>query len=89
MISAITDVAHLVSAARLGAGDAEGARSAAARGLLVEPCSEQLTQDAIRAANGVGYSAEAERLVERLRTRLSAIDPDAEVDVETVELARR
>jgi two-component SAPR family response regulator len=89
MISAITDVAHLVSAARLGAGDLEGARSAAARGLVVEPCSERLTQDAIRAANAVGDSAEAERLVERLRTRLSAIDPDAEVDAETVELARR
>ena len=86
MISAITDVAHMLSSARLMTGDPEGARDAAARGLLVEPCSELLTQDAIRAAKALGDFAAAARLLDRLRTRLSAIDPDADVDVGTAEL---
>ena len=86
MIGAITDVAHMLSSARLTAGEPEKARDAAARGLLVEPCSELLTQDAIRAAKALGDFATAERLLKRLRTRLSAIDPDADADVETVQL---
>ena len=86
MISAITDVAHMLSSARLVERDPARARDAAARGLLVEPCSELLTQDAIRAATALGDSEEAERLLERLRTRLSIIDPDADVGWGTAEL---
>lgn len=88
MISAVTDVAHALSAARLAAGDPHGARAAAARGLLVEPCSELLTRDAIRAASALGDAEAARRLVEQLRQRLSVMDPDADVWTDTVDLVR-
>ena len=86
MISAVTDVADMLSKARLAEGDPEGARAAAARGLLVEPCSELLTQDAIRAATALGDHDEAAEALARLRARLTAVDPDTDVEPDTVAL---
>jgi nucleoid-associated protein YgaU len=84
MISAVTDVAHALSVALLGTGDARAAREAASKGLLVEPLSETLTRDAVFAATAMGDSEDAARLIQQLRTRLSAIDPDGDLDAEMV-----
>lgn len=86
MISAIVDVAHVLSVARFDAGDYRGAQQAASKGLLVEPCSELLYRDAIRAAATRGDHQEAERLAERLRAEVARLDPDDGVDDETAEL---
>ena len=79
MISAVTDVAHVLSSARLAAGDTQAARMAASKGLLVEPVSELLTHDAVRAATAAGDTEEAERLLQQLGARLADVDPDADV----------
>ncbi|WP_225753185.1 LysM peptidoglycan-binding domain-containing protein [Actinotalea sp. Marseille-Q4924] len=76
MISAIVDAAHVLSASLLAAGKHQGALSAATRGLLAEPCSERLYDDAIRAARGRGDADEAERLTSRLRATLESLDPE-------------
>jgi hypothetical protein len=87
MISAITDVAHVLSTARLATGDAAGARQAAAQGMLVEPCSELLAKDAIRAVTALGDHDAAMAILTRLRSRLTEVDPDADVHPDTVALA--
>lgn len=76
MISAIVDVAHVLSVRLCEAGDHRGAQEAAAKGLVVEPCSELLYRDAIRAAAARGDRDEVERLADRLREELSLIDPE-------------
>jgi two-component SAPR family response regulator len=76
MISAIADAAHVLSAALLALGDRQGALSAATRGLLAEPCSERLYDDAIRATRERGDAEEAERLRSRLRATLESLDPE-------------
>jgi hypothetical protein len=76
MISAVTDVAHLLAESHLNQGNARSAGDAAVVGLLVEPTSEILTQDAIRAALADGDTAEAEHLRRQLRARRSVMDPD-------------
>ncbi|MFZ5872010.1 MAG: AfsR/SARP family transcriptional regulator, partial [Actinomycetota bacterium] len=85
MISAIVDVAHVLSVARCELGDYRGAQEAAARGLHVEPCSELLYRDAIRAAGARGDQQDVDRLAERLRRELADLDPDEGVGSETVE----
>lgn len=50
MIAAIADVAHQLSVRALHSGDATTAEWAAAKGLMVEPSSEQLWRDQLRAA---------------------------------------
>jgi hypothetical protein len=76
MISAIADAAHVLSAGLLALGDHQGALSAATRGLLAEPCSERLYEDAIRAARERGDAEEAERLRSRRRATLESLDPE-------------
>ena len=86
MISAIVDVAHALAVLRLEAGDARGAREAAAKGLLAEPCSEMLFQDSINAAKATGDRAEVDRLAARLQYEIELIDPDGSLDDETLTL---
>ena len=89
MISSVVDVAHVLSAIRLDQGDARSAQDAAARGLLVEPGSELLHCDAIRAAALQGDSEEIARLSERLRAQIESIDPDGGVGEDTAALLRQ
>lgn len=86
MISSIVDVAHVLSAIRSELGDHRGAHEAAAKGLLVDPCSELLYQDAIRAAAARGDHQEVDRLADRLRHELALVDPDDGIAETTVEL---
>jgi hypothetical protein len=89
MVGAIVDTAHVLAGARLMSGDARGAAAAAARGLLVDPGSELLHRDAIRAAQAVGDPAEVRRSVARLRAEMDDIDPDGDLAEETVSLLRQ
>ena len=86
MISAIVDVAHVLSAMRCEAGDYRRAQEAAARGLMAEPCSELLYRDAMRAAVAAGDREEVERLAARLRHEIALVDPEETLDDETVGL---
>ncbi|HZL04720.1 MAG TPA: hypothetical protein VFE45_04745, partial [Coriobacteriia bacterium] len=76
MISAIADVAHVLSQLLLGVGDPRGAADAATTGLSAEQCSEVLYSDAITAARARGDTEEAERLNTRLEALLEELDPD-------------
>jgi DNA-binding SARP family transcriptional activator len=76
MVSAIVDVAHVLSAASYLAGDLRTGAAAAARGLLVDPGSELLHRDALRAAAAGGDPGELSRAVGRLRAQL---DPDEDL----------
>ena len=76
MISAIADVAHVLSELLLDAGDPLGAADAAATGLTAEQCSELLYSDAIAAAHTRGDADEADRLNARLEALLEDLDPD-------------
>ena len=86
MISAIVDVAHTLAMHRLEEGDVRGAREAVAKGkgLLAEPCSELLYQDAIKAALAAGDRTEVERLASRLRHEIELVDPDGSLDDDTL-----
>lgn len=86
MISAVVDVAHVLSTVRFEAGDYRRAQEAAAKGLLAEPCSELLYRDALRAAVAAGDLDEVSRLTARLRHEITLLDPDETLDEETVDL---
>lgn len=86
MISAIVDVAHVLSATRCEAGDFRGAQEAVAKGLLAEPCSELLYRDAIRAAGSAGDRDAVDRLAERLRHEIELVDPEDTMDEATAGL---
>ncbi|WP_448060636.1 LysM peptidoglycan-binding domain-containing protein [Cellulomonas hominis] len=76
MTSAIADAAHVLAERLLAGGDHGGALSAATRGLLAEPCSEVLYDDAIRAARARGDAETTERLESRLRATLESLDAE-------------
>jgi hypothetical protein len=76
MISAVVDAAHVVSTSLIDLGEHRGALSAATRGMLAEPCSESLYDDAIRAARANGDFNRAELLTASLHVQLEAIDSD-------------
>ena len=89
MISTIVDVAHVLSLTHLSQGNFFAAQEAATRGLLVDPVSELLHCDAIRAAHARGDDEEALRLSDRLRTQVGLIDPDLDLSDESIELLTR
>ena len=62
MIAAVCDVAHLVSQARAERGEWRAAQHAASIGLLVDPVSDLLFQDATAAAIGAHDAVEVSRL---------------------------
>ena len=86
MISSIVDIAHELCVIRLAQHDTRGALKAAARGLLADPASELLYGHAIRAASLEGQTDVIDRLVGRLRAQTEAIDPDAGLSDEIIEL---
>lgn len=86
MISAVVDVAHVLSGMRCEAGDYRAAQEAAAKGLLAEPCSELLYRDAMCAAVAGGDRDEVERLSARLRHEMALVDPEEMLDEVTVSL---
>lgn len=75
--TAIADVAHCLATLLADIGDHPGAARAAAIGLLVEPASDQLHQDALDAALARHDTLEAGRLTKRREALLAEIDPDA------------
>lgn len=74
--SAIVDAAHILATGLLIVHDTTGALSAATSGLLAEPCSERLYDDALRAAHERGDSRQADRLAAQLQSTLEDLDPD-------------
>ncbi|MGV8966597.1 MAG: LysM peptidoglycan-binding domain-containing protein [Cellulomonas sp.] len=86
MIDTITDVAHALALISIDAHDYRGAQRAATIGLTANPCNEELFRDAIAAAHYAGDHDEADRLVVSLRTRIEQIDPDSDLEDETIEL---
>ena len=89
MISAIVDVAHTLANIRLKQDNARAAQAAAAQGLLAEPASELLYRDAMRAALLRGDTPEVHRLRSQLLVSLASIDPDADLEAETIDLLSR
>ena len=91
IIPAIRDVADAVATIRLAVSDPAGARAAAAKGLLVEPCSEVLLRLALRAALSRGDDADVAELVARIdkiEDELDDNDPEIVELLATVQLAR-
>ncbi len=85
MISAIVDVAHVLSTLRCEGGDHRGAQEAASKGLMAEPCSELLYRDSLAAASAAGDRDRVEFLADRLRRELQLLDPDDSLDEATSE----
>jgi len=88
MIDQIVDAAHLYAVLVAG-DDYRSVREALAIALSVDPCNELLHRDAIAAAHRAGDAAEVDRLVAILHHRILDIDPDDEMEDETVELLDR
>ena len=86
MIDTITDVAHALALINIDTHDYRGAQRAAAIGLTANSCNEQLFRDAIAAAHRAGDEDEVDRLVATLRTRIEQIDPDGDLEDDTIEL---
>jgi len=76
MISAVVDAAHVIATSLIDRGENRGALSAATRGMLAEPCSESLYNDAIRAARANGDFNRADLLSASLHAQLEALDSD-------------
>jgi hypothetical protein len=74
MIAAVCDVAHLVSQARAERGEWRAAQHAASIGLLVDPVSDLLHEDALIAADGAQDDHESERLRSRRLSVMAALD---------------
>lgn len=72
--TAIADVAHCLSTALSDHDDHHGASRAASKGLLVEPFSDQLRQDALDAALARHDFDEARRLTQTYEAMLAEID---------------
>ncbi|WUI00393.1 hypothetical protein OHR68_00760 [Spirillospora sp. NBC_00431] len=84
MISAIVDVVHTLGVTLTDTGDAPGARTVISRGLDIEPGSELLFRDLIRAEHRAGNSAGIDHATERLLRNLH--DLGLEMDPETADL---
>lgn len=87
MISAIVDVAHALGITLTDMGDGPGARAVIARGLDIEPGSELLFRDLIRAEHRAGNSAGIDHATERLLRNLH--DLGLEMEPETADLLTR
>jgi hypothetical protein len=76
MTGAIVDAAHVLASRLLATRDHTGALTVATRGLLAEPCSELLYEDAIRAARERGDTTTAARLASHLRVTMESLDAE-------------
>lgn len=86
MTAHIVDAAHLFAVISTAPGAYRAVREALAIGLVADPCNEMLYRDAIKAAHRVGDHDDVERLVGQLRDRIEQIDPDGDLEDETLEL---
>lgn len=77
MISAISDVAHVLMRMHTAAGAPQAALEVATKGLIADPSSERLATDALAAATSMGDGAEVERLMACFATALEELDPEA------------
>lgn len=84
MIAAIADVAHELAGRALTAGDARTAAWAAAKGIMVEPASELLWRDALRAAYLTAAPGRVDDVATQLTETLEPIGGDLEP--ETIQL---
>lgn len=75
IITAIADVAHCLATTLSDRDDHHGAARAASKGLLVEPCSDQLHRDALDAALARHDAEEARRLTRDYEALLADLDP--------------
>ncbi|NUU15822.1 LysM peptidoglycan-binding domain-containing protein [Cellulomonas humilata] len=76
MISTIADAAHVLARLQLDAGRPRDALHTATLGLLVEPYSEQLQDDAINATEASAGAQAARHLRERFNEQLVRLDPE-------------
>jgi DNA-binding SARP family transcriptional activator len=86
MTSCIVDAAHELAVLHLATGDTRAAIRAARQGLRVEPLSELLFRDALTAAAATGDTLEFGQVEQQLRDALERLDPEADLDPETIEL---
>lgn len=75
IITAVADVAHCLATALSDRDDHHGAARAVSKGLLVEPCSDQLHRDALDAALARHDAEEARRLTHIHESMLAEFDP--------------
>jgi DNA-binding SARP family transcriptional activator len=80
----VADAAHALAQLCLDAGDAEGARWAAQRGLRASQGHEQLYRDQMFAADLAGNLAGVENIMEELRRVVEDDDPYGSLHPETV-----
>ncbi|NEE01168.1 BTAD domain-containing putative transcriptional regulator [Phytoactinopolyspora halotolerans] len=80
MIAAIVDAAHELAERALKAGDFRAAQTAAVRGLDIEPGSELLWRDRLKAEVRLGTRASALALIARLRDLADELGGDLEED---------
>ncbi|MGP4027312.1 hypothetical protein [Actinomadura sp. 3N407] len=78
MISTVVDVAHSLAESCLAAHDSQGAKNAAAKGLLAAPESELLWCDLILAEHQAGDMKGVEAAIDRLTTRNDELGVDLE-----------
>jgi nucleoid-associated protein YgaU/DNA-binding SARP family transcriptional activator len=76
MISTIADTAHVLARLRAEGDGHRAAIESAKKGLLADPCSEILRDDAVSAAIAMGDHQEAERLLRRLGAAMADLDPE-------------
>ena len=76
MISAIADIAHILSQMLLDAGNPRGAIEAATGGLRADPASELLWNAAVGAARTIGDDREVDRLLARLDGAMGELDSE-------------
>lgn len=84
MIASVADVAHELSTRSLAAGDARTAAWAAAKGTMVEPASELLWRDQLRAAALSAVPGRVDQVAQQLTDTLEPISGD--MDPETIDL---
>ncbi|TYB48545.1 BTAD domain-containing putative transcriptional regulator [Actinomadura chibensis] len=87
MLSAIVDVVHALGVTLTGRGDAADARTVITRGLDIEPGSELLFRDLIRAEHRAGNAAGIDHATERFLRNL--YDLGLEMEPETADLLTR
>lgn len=83
MISAVADVAHILSRLLLESGDARGGLEAAMRGLSVDACSDVLLEDAMAAASAAGDEEALSRVLKRM-TANAGLDDDGRAPISNV-----
>lgn len=78
----IVDVAYELAKRRYFEGAWSKAIAAASRGVLIDPSNERLWRIWISAEHDAGHPERVAQAIERMRARVSELDPDSPVDAE-------